>query len=61
MGILSRWREKYANVSPEVREVFDPSNGDLIQTIQADGSEVLDDTPIAPPVGYNRQIPLHLS
>jgi len=60
MSLLSRWREKYANVAPTVKEVVDSVDGTVMQVLEADGSETLDATPIAPPVGYNRQVPLHL-
>lgn len=58
--IVSRWRSKFADIAPRVKEVADPASGEVIQTLLPDGSESLDDTPLAPPVGYTRQIPLHL-
>lgn len=60
MSILSRFRSKYADVAPRVKEVYDPASGDVIQELLPDGSEKLDPTPIAPPIGYQRQVPLHL-
>lgn len=60
MSILSRFRSKYADVAPRIKEVTDPASGVVIQELLADGSEKLDRTPIAPPIGYQRQVPLHL-
>jgi len=59
MSVIGRWKSKYFDVSPRVKEVVDV-DGVVIQTLLADGSEQLDDTPIAPPVGYVKSVPLHL-
>lgn len=59
MSILSRLRSKYSDVmfSPKDRTVTDP-DGLVLSSHDEDGREILDDTPMAPPVGLSRTPPM---
>lgn len=38
---------------------LDPKTGEFVQVYNADGQELPDPIPMAPPVGFVRQVPLH--
>lgn len=38
---------------------LDPKTGEFISVMTAEGQEIPDPTPVAPPVGFKRQQPLH--
>lgn len=52
--VVSRWRSKFPSLTPKVREIVS-ADGEVLSSINLDGSESLDPTPMAPPVGYRRQ------
>lgn len=38
---------------------LDPKTGEFVQVLNGEGQEIPDPTPMAPPVGFVRQVPLH--
>lgn len=56
---VGKWARKYLNTAPKERIVLD-EDGAIISELDGHGREVLDPTPMAPPIGYTRQVPLHL-
>nr|QJB20545.1 MAG: hypothetical protein [Microvirus sp.] len=54
MTIVDAIRRKYSTFLPKARDVVSP-DGEVISSLDERGAEVLDDTPIAPPVGYVKQ------
>ena len=52
MSLVSRFREKYLSTTPKSRDLVD-SDGQVFSSIDARGAEVLDPTPMAPPVGVS--------
>lgn len=56
---ISKWARKYLNTEPKERIVVD-EEGEIISELDDQGREILDPTPMAPPIGYTRQVPLHL-
>ena len=54
MSIVSRFREKYLSTIAKPRNLVSP-DGEVYSSLDARGAEVLDPTPMAPPVGYRRQ------
>lgn len=55
MEILGTLRRKYRSFLPKDRSVVDPESGEIISSLDSEGREVLDTTPIAPPVNFNQQ------
>lgn len=53
--ILGALRRKYTSYLPKDRSVVDPESGEVISSLDPEGREVLDTTPIAPPVGFTPQ------
>lgn len=61
MDILSRFRRKYSDaaVKPSALDLTD-DDGEVIATLHPDGRLENFQPPVAPPVGYQRTVPLHL-
>lgn len=55
MEILGALRRKYRSFLPKTRDVVDPESGEVISSLDEEGREILDTTPIAPPVGFLEQ------
>lgn len=55
----AKWARKYLKIEPKERLSVN-EDGEVYSELNAAGAEVLDDTPIEPPIGYNPQVPLHL-
>lgn len=55
MEILGALRRKYKSFIPKDRSVTDPETGEVISSLDAEGREILDTTPIAPPIGFHQQ------
>lgn len=55
MSVVDAIRRKYKSFLPKAREVLDEDTGEVISSLDSSGSEVLDPTPIAPPVGFTPQ------
>lgn len=52
MDVLGSIRRKYLSFIPKDRSVVDPESGEVISSLDDKGREILDTTPIAPPVGF---------
>lgn len=55
MSVVDAIRRKYKTFLPKPREVVDPDTGEVISSLSPTGGEILDPTPIAPPVGFSQQ------
>ena len=44
---------------PKEKLRLDPKTGEFVQVLTEKGQEIPDPTPMAPPVGYKRHVPLH--
>lgn len=55
MSVLGSIRRKYLSFIPKDRSVIDPESGEVISSLDQEGREVLDTTPIAPPIGFKEQ------
>nr|QJB20639.1 MAG: hypothetical protein [Microvirus sp.] len=55
MTVLGTLRRKYLSFLPKDRSVVDSETGEVISQLDEEGREVLDDTPLAPPVGFTEQ------
>lgn len=53
--VLGALRRKYLSFLPKARDVVDPESGEVISSLDQEGREILDTTPIAPPVGFMEQ------
>lgn len=52
MDVLGSIRRKYLSFIPKDRSVVDPESGEVISSLDDKGREILDTTPIAPPIGF---------
>lgn len=50
---MNIFRKKFWGTEPKSKAIADP-DGTIISDIDERGAEVLDDTPIAPPIGYTK-------
>lgn len=48
------FRKKFWGDKPKDKAIYDPETGQIISDLAEDGSEILDPTPIAPPIGFTR-------
>lgn len=55
MTVVDAIRRKYKSFLPKDRSVVDPESGEVISSHDAEGREILDTTPIAPPVGFTKE------
>lgn len=55
MEILGSIRRKYFSFVPKDKDVVDPESGEVISSLDKEGREILDATPIAPPVGWTNE------
>lgn len=55
MEILGALRRKYRSYVPKSRDVVDPTSGEVISSLDQEGREILDTTPIAPPIGFHKE------
>lgn len=52
---FGNWASKYLSKKPKMRALADDETGEIYSSLDELGREVLDDTPMAPPVGFNPQ------
>lgn len=57
--VLGELRRKYLSFIPKDRSRVDPGTGEVISTLDENRSELLDGTPVAPPIGYVKQPTMH--
>jgi len=57
--VLGAIRRKYLSFIPKDKSRVDPETGEVFSNLDAERSEQLDGTPVAPPIGYQKQPSMH--